>query len=411
MTVRDPHRDARAGKEAGAAPTPEAGRRPGDETLALIRRLVAFDTVSERSNLELIEFVRGYLRKLGVASDLVYDERRGKANLYATLGPEDRPGIALSGHSDVVPVEGQPWDSDPFEVLERGGRLYGRGTADMKGFVAVCLALAPEFLAREIAIPLHFALSYDEEVGCIGVRGLIEVLRRRTVRPRAVLVGEPTEMRVVRAHKGKLSYRAHVSGLESHSGMTHLGVNAVEAAAEAIAFLKGMARRHRDQGPRDEALTPPWTTVHTGLVRGGTQLNIVPRHCHFDFEFRHLPEEDPRAMFETFEGHVRGAIEPEMHAVDPGTGFRFEPLSEIPALDVDEDAEVVRLAKALTGANTTGKVSFGTEGGLFQRAGMPAIVCGPGSISVAHKANEYVELDQLARCEAWLRRLFRHCWA
>ena len=394
-----------------ATPTPEAGRRPGDETLALIRRLVAFDTVSDRSNIELIEFVHGYLGKLGVASELVFDERRGKANLYATLGPEDRPGIALSGHTDVVPVEGQPWDSDPFEVLEREGRLYGRGTADMKGFLAVCLALAAEFLAREIAIPLHFAFSYDEEVGCIGVRGLIEVLRRRMIRPRAVFVGEPTEMRVVRAHKGKLSYRAHVKGLESHSGMAHLGVNAVEAAAEAIAFLKGMARRHRDEGPRDEALTPPCTTVHTGLVRGGTQLNIVPRHCHFDFEFRHLPEQDPRPMFETFERHVRSAIEPEMHAVDPGTGFRFEPLSEIPALDVDEDAEVVQLAKALTGANTTGKVSFGTEGGLFQRGGMPAIVCGPGSIAVAHKANEYVELDQVALCEAWLRRLFRHCWA
>ena len=412
MSIHDRDRARSAGKGAGtAAPAAEAGRRPGDETIALIRRLVAFDTVSDRSNLELIEFVRAYLGKLGVASELVFDEGRRKANLYATLGPGDRPGIALSGHTDVVPVEGQPWDSDPFEVIEREGRLYGRGTADMKGFVAVCLALAPEFLARDIAIPLHFAFSYDEEVGCIGVRGLIEALRRRRIRPRAVFVGEPTEMRVVRAHKGKLSYRAHVRGLESHSGMAHLGVNAVEAAAEAIAFLKGMARRLRDEGPRDEALAPPWTTVHTGLVRGGTQLNIVPRHCHFDFEFRHLPGEDPRPMFEALEGHVRDAIEPEMHAVDPGAGFRFEPLSEIPALDVDEDAEVVRLAMALSGANATGKVSFGTEGGLFQRGGMPAVVCGPGSITVAHKANEYVELDQIARCEAWIRRLFRHCRA
>ena len=391
--------------------TLEAGRQPGGETLALIRRLIAFDTVSERSNLALIEFVRGYLEDLGVASELVFDEGRGKANLYATLGPEDRPGIALSGHTDVVPVEGQPWDSDPFEVLERDGRLYGRGTADMKSFVAVCLALAPEFLAREIAIPLHFAFSYDEEIGCLGVRGLLDVLRRREVRPRAVLVGEPTEMQVVRAHKGKLSYRAVVRGLEAHSGMAHLGVNAVEAAAEAIAFLKGMARRHRDEGPFDEALTPPYTTVHTGLVSGGTQLNIVPRHCHFDFEFRQLPHDDARPMFEAFERHVREHLEPEMHRVDPATGFRFELLSEIPALDVDEDSEVVQLAKALTGANATGKVSFGTEGGLFQESGMPAVVCGPGSIAVAHKANEYIERDQVALCETWLRRLFRHCWA
>ena len=247
--------------------TLEADRQPEAATLDLIRRLIAFDTVSERSNLALIEFVAGYLDDLGIASELVYDEGHGKANLYATLGPADRSGIALSGHTDVVPVEGQPWDSDPFEVLERDGRLYGRGTSDMKSFIAVCLALAPEFLAREIAIPLHMVFSYDEEVGCLGVRGLIDILRDREVKPRAVFVGEPTEMQVVRAHKGKLSYRTHVRGLEAHSGMAHLGVNAVEAAAEAIAYLKGMARKNRDQGPFDEALVPPYTTVHTGLVK------------------------------------------------------------------------------------------------------------------------------------------------
>ena len=393
------------------AGTLDAGPRPGARTLDLIRRLIAFDTVSERSNLALIEFVAGYLEELGVASELVYDEGHGKANLYATLGPADRCGIALSGHTDVVPVEGQPWDSDPFEVLEREGRLYGRGTSDMKSFIAVCLALAPEFLTREIAIPLHLVFSYDEEVGCLGVRSLIDLLRDREVKPRAVFVGEPTEMQVVRAHKGKLSYCAHVNGLEAHSGMAHLGVNAVEAAAEAIAFLKGMARRHRDEGPYDEALIPPYTTVHTGLISGGTQLNIVPRHCRFEFEFRPLPDDEARPMFEAFVRHVREHIEPDMQGVDPATGFRYELLSEIPALNVDEDSEVVQLAKALTGANATGKVSFGTEGGLFQESGMPAVICGPGSIAVAHKANEYIELEQVALCENWLRRLFRHCWA
>ena len=391
--------------------TLESGRRPGAATLDLIRRLIAFDTVSERSNLALIEFVAEYLDDLGVACELVHDEGHRKANLYATLGPADRSGIALSGHTDVVPVEGQPWDSDPFEVLERDGRLFGRGTSDMKSFIAVCLALAPEFLAREIATPLHLILSYDEEVGCLGVRGLIDMLRSREVKPRAVFVGEPTEMQVVRAHKGKLSWRVHVRGLEAHSGMAHLGVNAVEAAAEAIAFLKGMARQHRDEGPFDEALVPPHTTVHTGLVAGGTQLNIVPRHCHFDFEIRHLPDRDARPMFEAFERHVREHVEPEMHRVDPRTGFRYELQSAIPALDADEDSEVVQLAKSLTGANATGKVSFGTEGGLFQEGGMPAVICGPGSIAVAHRANEYIELDQVALCEAWLRRLFRYCWA
>ncbi len=393
------------------ASTLQPTRRPDAATLDMIRRLIAFDTVSERSNLALIEFVAGYLDDLGVASELVYDEGHAKANLYATLGPADRSGFALSGHTDVVPVEGQPWDSDPFEVRETDGRLYGRGTSDMKSFIAVCLALAPEFLTREIATPLHLVFSYDEEVGCLGVRGLIDILRDREVKPRAVFIGEPTEMRVVRAHKGKLSYRVHVGGLEAHSGMSHLGVNAVEAAAEAIAYLKGMARRHRDEGPFDDALVPPYTTVHTGLVSGGTQLNIVPRHCHFDFEFRQLPDGDPRPMFDAFARHVREHIEPEMHRVDPSTGFRYELLSEVPALNVDEDSEVVQLAKALTGANATGKVSFGTEGGLFQESGMPAVVCGPGSIAVAHKANEYIELEQVALCETWLRRLFRHCWA
>ena len=393
------------------ASTLDSGQPPGAATLALIRRLIAFDTVSERSNLALIEFVAAYLDDLGVACELVHDEGHRKANLYATLGPSDRSGIALSGHTDVVPVEGQPWESDPFDVLERDGRLYARGTSDMKSFIAVCLALAPEFLEREIAIPLHIVLSYDEEVGCLGVRGLIDVLRHREVKPRAVFVGEPTEMQVVRAHKGKLSHRVHVRGLESHSGMAHLGVNAVEAAAEAIAFLKGMARRIRDEGPFDEALVPPYTTVHTGLVSGGTQLNIVPRHCHFDFEIRHLPDGDARPMFEAFERHVREHIEPEMHRVDPSTGFRCELLAAIPSLNVDEDSEVVQLAKSLTGANATGKVGFGTEGGLFQESGMPAVICGPGSIVVAHRANEYIELNQVALCEAWLRRLFRHCWA
>ena len=384
---------------------------PGAQTLELIQRLVAFDTVSRNSNLDFIEFVRAYLSDLGVDSELVHDEAGGKANLYATLGPGDRPGIALSGHTDVVPIDGQAWDSNPFEVVRRGARLYGRGTSDMKSFIAVCLALAPEFLERDIAIPVHLAFSYDEEVGCLGVRGLLERLSGRDVKPYAVLIGEPTEMTVVRAHKGKLSYRAHVHGLESHSGMAHLGVNAVEAAAEAIAFLKRKARHFRDNGPFDEELIPPYTTVHTGVVQGGTQLNIVPKHCHFDFEFRHLPEDDPDALLGELKSYVEEHLLPEMHAVHGSAGFEWEFQSSIPGLDASEDSDVVRLAKALTGANTTGKVSFGTEGGLFEQSGMPAVVCGPGSIEQAHKPNEFIELEQVAQCEVFLRRLFEHCWS
>lgn len=379
-------------------------------SLDIIERLVAFDTTSRNSNLELLEFVRSYLAELGVDSELVHNEDATKANLYATLGPADRAGIALSGHTDVVPVDGQDWHSDPFRVKHHDGRLYGRGTADMKSFIGVCLALAPEFLARKIDTPLHLALSHDEEVGCVGVRSLIEALRERPVKPRAVIVGEPTEMKVVRAHKGKFSYRARVRGHEAHSSLAHEGVNAVEAAAEAIAFLKSVARRHRDHGPFDDELSPPYTTVHTGVIHGGTALNIVPRDCTFEFEIRHLPEDDPGAIFADLERHVAEHIEPEMRRVDAQTGFSFEQISHILGMSTSEDSEIVQIAKALTGQNTTAKVAFGTEAGLFQDAGMPAVVCGPGSIEQAHKPDEFIDLDQVAQCETFMRRLFERCW-
>jgi len=385
--------------------------RPVTNSIDMIERLIAFDTTSRNSNLELMDFVGAYLEDLGVASELVHNDAGTKANLYATLGPTDRPGIALSGHTDVVPVDGQDWDTDPFVVDARDERLYGRGTSDMKSFIGICLALAPEFLARDIATPLHLAFSYDEEVGCLGVRGLIDALAGRPIKPSAVIIGEPTMMNVIRAHKGKLSTRCCVRGHEAHSSLSHIGVNAVEAAAEAVAYLKGMARRHRDEGPFDTELTPSYTTVHTGTIHGGTALNIVPRDCAFEFEFRHLPEDDPHALLEELRRHVSENIEPEMHATEPGTGFTFEPMSHIPGLSTDEDAEVVQLAMALTGRNTTGKVSFGTEAGLFQNGGMPAVVCGPGSIDQAHKPNEFIERDQITQCEAFLRKLFERCWS
>jgi len=379
-------------------------------SIDMIARLIGFDTTSRNSNLELMAFVGDYLKDLGIESELVHNDEGTKANLYATLGPADKPGIALSGHTDVVPVDGQDWHSEPFQIIEKNGRLYGRGTSDMKSFIGVCLALAPEFLAREINTPLHFAFSYDEEIGCLGVRSLIDALAQRAVKPSAVIIGEPTQMKVVRAHKGKLSYRCKVSGFEAHSSLSHIGVNAVEAAAEAVSYLKSMARRHRDQGPFDSELVPPYTTVHTGTIHGGTALNIVPKACSFEFEFWHLPEDDPHALLDELRDHVAQHIEPEMHSTVPGTGFSFEPMSHIPGLSTDEDAEVVQLAKALTGQNTTAKVAFGTEAGLFQAGGMPAVVCGPGSIDQAHKPDEFIELDQINQCEVFLRRLFERCW-
>ena len=374
-------------------------------SIEMIRKLVAFPTVSRDSNLDLVHFIRDYLRPFEPELRFTYDDARGKANLFVTLGPGDRAGIALSGHTDVVPVEGQAWDTDPFTLCERDGRLYGRGTADMKSFLAVALTLVPEFVERGLSLPLHLACSYDEEVGCVGVGRMIGDLARAGIRPQACIVGEPTMMKPVIAHKGKRGYRCTGRGKAAHSAYAPRGVNAVEAAAEAIAFLKRMARRHRDSGPFDRSFDIGYSTVHTGIIRGGAALNIVPHHCTFDFEFRCLPGDDPGALLAEFERHVRDRIEPEMHAIDRAAGFTIEPLSEIPALDTGPETEVVALAQELSGSNEVGKVSFGTEASQFQHAGIPTVICGPGSIEQAHRPNEFVSVEQVARCEAFLRGL------
>lgn len=377
----------------------------GSASVGMIRKLVGFPTVSRDSNLELIHFIRDTLKPFGADVRLTHDDAKRKANLFATLGPRGEPGMVLSGHTDVVPVEGQPWDTDPFDVVEKDGRLYGRGTADMKSFIACALALAPEFVRRGLKTPLHLALSYDEEVGCLGVGRLIADLMRAGIHPRACIVGEPTQMRPVIAHKGKKSYRCTVRGLAGHSAYAPHGVNAVEYAAEAVAFLRNMARRHRDRGPYDRGFDVAYTTVHTGVMHGGVVLNVIPHECTFDFEFRHLPGDDPETLLREFKEFVRTRLEPEMRAVHTASGFVIEPLSEIPLLDTGPENEVVALAQELSGEREFGKVSFGTEASQFHRAGIPTVVCGPGSVEQAHKPNEYVTLDQVAKCEAFLRRL------
>ena len=374
-------------------------------SMEMIRRLIAFPTVSRDSNLELIHYARDYLSAFDAEIRLTYDDEKRKANLFATLGPRGEAGIALSGHTDVVPVEGQAWDTDPFTVVEKDGKLYGRGTSDMKSFIAVALALVPAFLERGLKTPLHLALTYDEEVGCIGVGRLITDLARAGIRPRACIVGEPTLMRPVVAHKGKRGYRCRVRGLAGHSAYAPRGVNAVEYAAEAIAYLKGMARRIRDEGPHDRGFDVAYTTVHTGVVRGGTALNVIPHECAFDFEFRHLPGDDPERLLSEFKYYLVTCLEPEMRAIDAGAGFTIEPLSEIPEMDAGPETEIVGLAQELSGHAEIGKVSFGTEGSQFQQAGIPTVVCGPGSIQEAHKPNEFVTLEQVKECEAFMRRL------
>ena len=377
-------------------------------SVEMIRKLVGFPTVSRESNLDLIDFVREYLKPFDADVRLTFDDDKRKANLFATLGPRrgaPNGGIVLSGHTDVVPVQGQAWDADPFTLVEHDGKLFGRGTSDMKSFIAVALALLPEFAQRGLKSPLHLAFSYDEEVGCIGVGRLISDLAATGIRPQSCIVGEPTMMKPVIAHKGKQSYRATVRGLAAHSGYAPSGVNAVEAAAEAVAYLKRMARRHRDSGPYDRGFDVAHTTVHTGVLHGGTALNIVPHDCTFDFEFRHLPGDDPEKLIEEFRAYVAKTLEPEMKAVFKDAGFDIQLMSQIPALDNSAETDVVALAVALSGNNEFGKVSYGTEGSQFQKAGIPTVICGPGSIEQAHKPNEFVSLEQVAHSEAFLRGL------
>lgn len=378
---------------------------PRPDSLAMIRRLVAFDTTSRNSNLELIAFVQDYLDGFGIKSQLMRDETGQKANLYATIGPDDRAGYALSGHTDVVPVDGQDWASDPWEVKEADGRLYGRGTTDMKGFVGVVLAAVPELAKRQLTTPVHLLFSYDEEVGCLGVRRALEVIKDFPVKPKGCVIGEPTSMKVAIAHKGKKSLRCHVHGLECHSSLAPKGVNAVEYAAEVIGYLKRMGRRFAKEGPYDPDYDVAHTTVHTGIVKGGTALNIVPKDCSFDFEFRYLPMQNPDDLVAEVKRFAEEQLAAEMRAISGETGFSWEPISAFPGLDTAEDAEITVIAKALTQANDTIKIAFGTEGGLIQEIDIPTVICGPGSIEQAHKPNEWVALDQIAQCEAFLQRL------
>lgn len=378
----------------------------------LIRKLVAFDTTSRESNLALIDWVRDYLKDLGVQSTLTFDDERRKANLFATIPARDgnatERGIVLSGHTDVVPVDGQPWDTDPWCATPIGDRIYGRGVTDMKSFSSTGLALVPELLRRGLRVPIHFALSYDEEVGCIGVRRLIADIGARNVRPAACIVGEPTGMQLVVAHKGKRAWRCRVRGHEAHSSLTPLGVNAVHIACEIVGYLAARARSFRDDGGAgpgyDDGYDVPYTTVHTGVIRGGTALNIVPRDCRFDFEIRYLPFDDPDRFFADVQAFAARML-PPMHSVAPQTYIEFDALSAMPGMDTGADSDVAALGRACNQSDDFGKVSFGTEAGLFHQAGIAALVCGPGHIAQAHQPNEWVAIEQLARCEAFLRRL------
>lgn len=374
-------------------------------SLQHLERLIAFPSISRDSNLDLIAYVRDVLAGLGIASKLVHNEDGRKANLWATIGPEGAPGIVLSGHTDVVPVDGQSWSSDPFRLERRDGNLYGRGTADMKGFIACSLAAAEKAAARRLHTPIHLAFSYDEEIGCVGVRRLLDLLKEAPVKPRLCIVGEPTLMQAVTAHKGKLGFRVTAHGLEAHSSLAPIGVNAIYMAADLIGAIRAIQADIAEHGIHDGDYEVAYTTLHVGKMQGGEVMNIVPNRASFDFEIRYLPEENQHAIVTRIQAAAE-TIAAGYRGVFDKARFDFAELQSYPAMNTPVDSEAVKFVHALTGGNSTGKITFGTEGGLFQQAlGTPAVVCGPGNIAVAHKPDEHVSEAQLAQCDRMLERL------
>jgi acetylornithine deacetylase len=369
--------------------------------MELLTALVGFDTTSAKSNLELIGFVESVLRGHGLAATRVASPDGTKADLFATIGGEGEGGIGLSGHSDCVPVEGQSWTSDPFTLTERGGKLYARGSCDMKGFIACVLAAVPLFKAGEFKEPVHLILSYDEEVGCTGVRPLIAQLGKDLPRPRAIIVGEPTSMAVIDAHKRIDAYRTTVHGREAHSSLPTLGVNAISAAAALIGEIDrigaGLAKTEND--PR---FGPPFSTISVGTIKGGTAANLVPKTCAFHWQVRSLPSATPAVVPRDLTRFAEEALLPRMKRVTEEAGIETENLNFVPAFVAGSASEAVALALKLTGETKTGAVSYTTEAGLFELAGCPAVICGPGDIAQAHAADEYVSLDQLEACLAFL---------
>jgi len=377
---------------------------PAPRALEFARTLVGFNTVSANSNLALIHCIRDELARLGVKSRLSYNADRTKANLFATLGEGKPAGIILSGHTDTVPWDGQDWSVDPLGGVVRDGRLYGRGSADMKGFIATAVAHAELFLHSQAPFAIHLAFSFDEEVGCFGVKELIADLREAGIAPLACIVGEPTSMVPAIAHKGVYRYRCCVRGKEAHSSLTPRSVNAIEMAARLVGKVRDMAEAFEREETRYAGFDVPFSTASVGQFHGGIADNVVPVDAEFRYEFRDLPTADARAMQEQVVAYAR-ALEPAMQQVAPDAGFRFETICEIPSFLGSADDAVTRLAQRLAGEQRTTQVAFGTEAGLFKHAGIRTVVCGPGSIEQAHQPDEYVSLEQLARCQAFMEGL------
>ena len=378
-------------------------------SIEILGHLVGFDTTSRNSNLELIDWVEDYLNSFGVSCERIFNAEKTKANLWASIGLTDSQGYVLSGHTDVVPVDNQDWATDPFILTQSDGKLYGRGSCDMKGFIACCLAAVPQMLEANLVEPIHLAFSFDEEVGCKGIPLLLNKIANRPLVPKICFVGEPTDMNVVLGHKAKRSFEVTVKGFSCHSSLAPLGVNAVEYAARLISHIHGIGQRLRNNGRHDPLYDVAWTTAHTGTITGGTVLNIVPDKCVFRFEFRALPEDDVDGLVAEVKTWARDVLEREMRAVSPDAGISFEWISNFPGLSTNEDNQSVLIAKRLAKRNSHGKVAYGTEAGLFvDIAGIDTVVIGPGSIEQAHKPDEYVKISELDKCDEFLNQLVKY---
>lgn len=374
-------------------------------TRDILGDLIAFPTVSADSNMAMIDHMANLLWDVGARVDLFHDDSGTKANLFATIGPEREGGIVLSGHSDVVPVTDQDWTHDPFAMTERDGALFGRGSCDMKGFIAATLAMAPDYAARQLRRPIHFAFTYDEEVGCLGARSLVPALQARGIRPAMAIVGEPTEMRIIEGHKGCCEYTVAFRGLEGHGSAPDRGVNAVEYAVAYVARLMELRQQLRHRTPVGSPFEPPWTTINIGRLTGGVAHNVIASRAELDWEMRPVQESDADFVREALARYCNDVLLPQMQSVCPDADITTYVIGEVCGLEPMEDNAARRLVSELTGANGADVVAFGTEAGLFQQMGMSAVLCGPGSIEQAHKADEYVTLSQLDQCLSMLQGL------
>ncbi|MDR3476975.1 MAG: acetylornithine deacetylase [Gammaproteobacteria bacterium] len=375
---------------------------------AWLAKLVSFDTTSRNSNLELILNLQDWFVANGLTPRLTHNTKDKKANLFATLPAFDgntHGGLILSGHTDVVPVDGQVWNTDPFVATTINDRIYGRGTTDMKGFIATTLALLPEFKKMRLSKPLHFAFSYDEEVGCHGAVHLIEDILMQGIEPDACIVGEPTSMQLIVAHKGINLFRCRIHGNAKHSSLTSEGCNAIEYAALLIGWIRQFADKVREKGPKDNHFDVPFTTLSTNLIQGGNAFNTIPALCEFFFEFRNLPTTHRASITDAINEYIQNDLLPKMRSEYPEAKIELDALAAVPSFEAAEDAHITQILRKLTGHTQISKVAYATEAGLFQQAGIPTILCGPGSIEQAHGANEYISLEQLEKCESFLRDL------